>query len=667
MMLKTKEISYKTMLFVSGIIGVAAFLLIYGYKVLNITNDGWLVNGAGDTSAHYVGWLYYRDAPWQFPIGLQEGITYPYKFSVVYMDSIPIFALLFKILSPFLPGTFQYFGLYGLFTYVLQAVLGCRLVYDLTKDAKAGILGSVFFTMSSTMIQRMFAHSALAFHPIILFAMICYFNREKIIEKKRDVIYWSFILVLACSVQAYFVPMVFAFMAAFYLPEILCRKWYKGCIKIAFPTAVTVFVMYVWGYFYGSHELNGGGLGSYNSNINALLNDLGNSLFASLMGKIKTAGIWEAYAYLGAGVIILGGIALYDMIRNKKYTELNMQHIIIMLLIAVFLFVSIYPTVRFGKYTLLELPLPDKIAELAGTFRSNGRFMWPVMYMIMLGVIVYVVRNFKNSAYLILIIFLLIQILDLLPACKAQNNRISLMVDYESKLSASVWNELNKQEIFFFYEPVGAPMDITAAMGKYANDHNMVMNDFYTSRKDTTQIQQNKILERDKILSGNPDKNKLYVFNEIPLEFFVNETNLHFYTIDGISIGITQKLSGQKEVSVDRGIDLIKYSSAVVTEGEKDETGAHIYQAGELNTDTLLLPAGTYQMVLTGDNLDNVLLSVAEEGAAIEMDKVVHLDEQISVQFTLEKAYTDIAVSCQNSGTGEALLTGLILSKDLNE
>lgn len=74
--------------FVFGlIIGAMAFLFIYGYKILDVTYDAWLVNDGGDTSQHYLGWLFYRKkTPWTFPFGLVEGITYPDKFSITVDD-----------------------------------------------------------------------------------------------------------------------------------------------------------------------------------------------------------------------------------------------------------------------------------------------------------------------------------------------------------------------------------------------------------------------------------------------------------------------------------------------------------------------------------------------------------------------------------------------------
>lgn len=663
MNLKNKDISYKTVIIISAFIGMIIFLLIYGVEVLDVTNDSWLVNRAGDLSAHYIGWLYYRRSPWQFPIGLLEGITYPYKFSVIYMDSIPIFALFFKILSPILPVTFQYFGLYGLFTYILQSILGAKLIYLLTKNTKASIIGSAFFALSSTLIQRMFGHSALAFHPIILLAMLLFFEREIIIEKKRDILYWSLLLILACSIQAYFVPMVFAFIAAFYLPEVISSKWYRGFIKIIIPIIVTLLVMYLWGYFYGSHELNGGGLGAFNSNLNVFFDDQGNSLIAEIMGKISTGGIWEAYVYLGIGVIILSIICIYDILQKKRYKLFNKKYVPIIVLVSVFVCVSIFPIIRLGQYTIFEFPLSETVENLFGTFRANGRFMWPVMYLIILGVIVYVTLNFKRTLYYLLIFCFIIQIIDLSKACIIQHDRINTLLDADSKLKSNIWKQLNKNELFFFYEPVGgAPMEVTTSLGKFANDNSMVMNDFYTSRKDSAEIQKDKAIEKNKILEGKPDDKKLYIFNEVPLDIMLYNTNLHIYDIDGIIIGITDILYGQKEISITEGIDLLIYCNSCLIGGEKEEDGYHIKRGEKYNIKCPAYVKGIYHIEIRGDNFDNILLSATtNDGNTIKIENLQETNECVSFDITLDDLGRELILDFNNQGKGEIYLSSLNL------
>ena len=103
----------------SALIGAVCFLGVYGIKVLDHTNVGWLFDNDHDLRQHFIAWCRYRSDPWTFPFGLIESLSYPNSMSVIYTDSIPIFAVLFKIIGPLLPQTFQYFGLFGIISFML--------------------------------------------------------------------------------------------------------------------------------------------------------------------------------------------------------------------------------------------------------------------------------------------------------------------------------------------------------------------------------------------------------------------------------------------------------------------------------------------------------------------------------------------------------------------
>ena len=106
--------------FLAGcILGMIIFMLIYGVKIINPAYEEWIYQKSGDINQHYIGWQFYRKSDWSFPIGLIEGLS-EQKVSMMYTDSIPLFAVFFKILSPLLPETFQYMGLWGVFCFSLE-------------------------------------------------------------------------------------------------------------------------------------------------------------------------------------------------------------------------------------------------------------------------------------------------------------------------------------------------------------------------------------------------------------------------------------------------------------------------------------------------------------------------------------------------------------------
>ena len=78
------------------VLGLILFLVCYGFSALNPSYEG-IVMMDRDITQHYMGWLYYRNSDWHFPIGLMDGISAPYQVSIVYSDSIPILAVFFKL------------------------------------------------------------------------------------------------------------------------------------------------------------------------------------------------------------------------------------------------------------------------------------------------------------------------------------------------------------------------------------------------------------------------------------------------------------------------------------------------------------------------------------------------------------------------------------------
>ena len=124
----------------SSLVGALLFVIIYGVRILDPTYDDWLLQG-GDLTQHYVGWLFLRRSDWQFPFGLIDGVLGNIKVSVMYTDSVPLLAVFFKLLSPLLPETFQYYGLLGLGSFMLSGACAALLIHRFSSNGLFCILG----------------------------------------------------------------------------------------------------------------------------------------------------------------------------------------------------------------------------------------------------------------------------------------------------------------------------------------------------------------------------------------------------------------------------------------------------------------------------------------------------------------------------------------------
>ena len=122
--------SKRATLVATSLLGALIFLLLYGVRVLDPTSVDWILNNPSpDPAQHYLGWELFRRSPVHLPyIGANYNAVYPFRTSVLFTDSLPLAALLFKLLGGILPTRFQYFGWWGLFCYMMQGGLAQAVI-----------------------------------------------------------------------------------------------------------------------------------------------------------------------------------------------------------------------------------------------------------------------------------------------------------------------------------------------------------------------------------------------------------------------------------------------------------------------------------------------------------------------------------------------------------
>ena len=101
-------------------IGIGIFFLVAGFSILNPLYIAWIADG--DPMQQYLGWEFFRNSPWTVPLGLNSQFGIDLDSSIVYSDSIPLLAILFKSVANFLPRPFQYFGWWSLLCFMLLKI-----------------------------------------------------------------------------------------------------------------------------------------------------------------------------------------------------------------------------------------------------------------------------------------------------------------------------------------------------------------------------------------------------------------------------------------------------------------------------------------------------------------------------------------------------------------
>lgn len=190
------------------VLGVLAFLFVVGPRVLLPTNIAWLANG--DPSQHFLGWQFFRNSPWQIPVGLNYNFGLDLKNSIVFTDSNPILAFIFKPLSPFLPKVFQYFGFWLLICFILQSWFGWKLATLISKNKLICLLSSGIFLFSPIFLNRLTVHLSLSGHFLVLAALYLSLRSN---QGKRTC-FWALTLSITALTHAYLLLVVLIIWAS---------------------------------------------------------------------------------------------------------------------------------------------------------------------------------------------------------------------------------------------------------------------------------------------------------------------------------------------------------------------------------------------------------------------------------------------------------------------
>lgn len=528
-------------------LSLTIFGLIYGYDILNPTYDAWIFkDGYHDIIQHYMGWLFYRQSPWHFPIGLIDNLAYPYQFSMIYTDSIPILAVFFKSISFLLPDTFQYFGIWALFCLFLTSFLSSLIIFKLTKNIYYSLLCSIFFILFPVIYQRMFSHTALGGQWILLFGLyLCVF--KDVFSRIKLMFLWCIVFMLAISIHAYFVPMLGFLLSGYALSNFLKdRKIFLAILDLALPVFTLFFIMWVLGAFYFVDKTSAGGFGYYSANLNTLFYSAPISIFApnipnGLISYIFNLSImpgqYEGYGYLGLGILVLSGICLLLLFKNIKNIKIKIDYLIIIFILLLSFCYALSNNIYFNETKLLSIVLNPSLEQFFSTFRASGRFIWLLDYSLLIIIFYFIYKNFKKSVLVLVFACLCLQCYDLKDyfiRFKKESNMI-YQNDFLSKLPKG-------KNIVICDSPFLSNIDEMFDYSKnifnlayYAYRNSTSINDFYIARKNEKKILEYKILIQSELNMGKLRDDAIYVFTT---DYYKNyDSVLDFKNINGYMFG----------------------------------------------------------------------------------------------------------------------------------
>lgn len=384
------------------LIALVLFWLIRGPASLDPGNIGWL--DLDDRAMHTLGWFFYRLSPWSWPPGAsQYGLELGNSIALV--DGLPLFAIPFKALSPWLPETFQYWGWWHLTSFVLQAVFAVLIAYHLGLSRILQLAAAIFCLIQPAFLARLDVHLALSGHWVILAAIYLY------VRKPAPPLWaWPLLLATVSAIHGYLLVMVFAVWFAACVQRLWLKSVPPGRLfgEAAFAIAAIIATLWCCGVLMaGSYESFG--FGRWRMNI---LGPFNPDFWSLTLPRVATdPEEWEGANFVGIGIGALMVVALLSANRIGRLFSAKWAPIaLVALAMAVF---ALSNKVALGSIELFTIPLPDWLMRFLTTFRSSGRFFWPFGYLIIFAVLVIAARRFKPAwATAIVLTLALLQIYD---------------------------------------------------------------------------------------------------------------------------------------------------------------------------------------------------------------------------------------------------------------
>ena len=441
-MKKYSTFKYQIFLIITSI-SFCFYLL--GPNYISPLNSEWLFSG--DLSTYQLGWQFFKLDEWRFPLGINPNYGIYLNSSVVFSDSIPLFAIFFKIFKNFLPSEFQYFSIWILVCVYLQLYFSFKIIYKITNDLLYSAIGSLFFGIATIFIHRSGIHLSLFGQWIIL----SFFYVELL--DKNKFYYKSLIILLSTTIHFYFTIIL---LIIFFIEKVIDYFRNKKLIKnILIQTLIvlfaSLFLMYIIGYF--SLNLDDGlgwGYGYYNFNLNSFFNPVGQTnisevIWSNFLAKREFQnGQIEGFSYLGLSGFIFLIIFVFNMFNKRN--NIIYSNIKIFTICMIFLILSTSNNIYFDQTSIIKIPLNNIFYGIFSTIRASGRLIWPIYYLIFIVGIIFIYQSFqKKISLLIILILLLVQIVDISKGL----NQYKLGKQYDKKnnqifIKDKIWKDLSR-------------------------------------------------------------------------------------------------------------------------------------------------------------------------------------------------------------------------------
>lgn len=192
-------------LVLSVFIGVIFTLLLLPNFLLHPSNLDILLR-EGDAIQNFLGFAFFRQSYWGWPITYTHDLFYPLGTSIVFTDSYPILSILLKLFSFVLPKFFIPFGVVAILNSGLMFYSASLFFRTTRHDWILGIIGGLFALISTIFIWRFNGHFSLTTQWLIIFNLLLIIKPS--FNLKTDTLLQLLLIFVSCGTHPYLSAMI---------------------------------------------------------------------------------------------------------------------------------------------------------------------------------------------------------------------------------------------------------------------------------------------------------------------------------------------------------------------------------------------------------------------------------------------------------------------------
>jgi hypothetical protein len=205
-------------------------------------------------------------------------------------------------------------------------------------------------------------------------------------------------------------------------------------------------------------------------------------LFVSIARSLPLSRVVSISAFLV--IVAFLCVVMLNLSRLSRFWRSYVPLIIAACMLAVY---SMTNRVGFAQQTLFEYPLFPPLRQFTETFRTHGRSIWPLFYLVQLAAVITFTKSIpKKLLTTILCALLCLQIYDSSSAISSARKRFTNAPRWSSPLTDPIWeSSVQKYKYLVVIPPLNNdPEGNWIAIADFASKHKLATNSGYFSRFD---------------------------------------------------------------------------------------------------------------------------------------------------------------------------------------